>query len=113
MNILLPAGIAIVTGYILSKRSRNRGPTSVPVPNPDPGSAARKHKWQTQFVKKVGDYVFFDVFAPSGMFGPHGKMRVLRYKQLPGDMNSREEVLATPGVPVEITEAARVDFLGE
>lgn len=67
-------------------------------------------QWEVQLMNNEGGEFIQDVWAPAGAWGPHQKMRVLRYKQVGQDKSTRTYVTSPPSIPKAIMDTAILDF---
>lgn len=75
---------------------------------PQPGGT---DPWQVVPVQVANGEAFFDIFVLAGAFGPHERMRVLRYKEVLFQGQPRRVLVTEVGsVPEEIRARAREDF---
>lgn len=112
MNPILPLGI-LGLGAVALLASKKSGASPAPVPTlpatsappsaPSQTVSTGGHSWK--LVPLADGSV--DVFAPAGSWGPHGELRVLRFK---GPSGSRILVGAAEGVPKTILDAAMKDL---
>lgn len=96
---LIPIALAGGAIFLLSASGGEKTPTET-------SSAMVKGKsgttWETRWVKRVGDFVYIDVFL-SGR-------RILRYKQKGSDKNARALVDYPAGTSATLLARARSDF---
>lgn len=66
--------------------------------------------WNVVPMNRNGDNVSLDIWAPAGAWGPHAKMRILRYDQKGEDKSTRTYIDSPPGIPKAMMDTAILDF---